>query len=155
MLELSARVAADPALTALFDAEPDDTRLWARLAEAQEHAEFGGELRAYLDRFGDRCANELKLETLTHGDDPSFLVRLVRTAGDRHKLNAVFDALDDDSSGLDARQRELLAEFRKMIPRPAATTAPRSPKSLAAPVRAGAKRKPQARGRRIAATSGA
>ena len=65
------------------------------------------------------------------------LVRLVRTAGDRQKLNAVFDALDDDSSGLDARQRELLAEFRKMIPRPAATTAPRSPKSLPAPARAG------------------
>jgi hypothetical protein len=83
------------------------------------------------------------------------LVRLVRTAGDRQKINAVFDALDDDSSGLDARQRELLAEFRKMIPRPAVTTAPRSLKSLPAPARVAAKRKPQARGRRIAATSGA
>jgi rifampicin phosphotransferase len=79
VLELSARVAADPTLTALFDAEPDDARLWSRIGEAQEHADFRGELRAYLDRFGDRCANELKLETLTHGDDPSFLVRLIRT----------------------------------------------------------------------------
>jgi rifampicin phosphotransferase len=79
VLELSARVAADPTLTALFDAEPDDAKLWARIGEAQEHADFRGELRAYLDRFGDRCANELKLETLTHGDDPTFLVRLVRT----------------------------------------------------------------------------
>jgi pyruvate,water dikinase len=79
VLELSARVAADPTLVALFDAEPDDARLWARIGEAQEHAELRGELRAYLDRFGDRCANELKLETLTHGDDPTFLVRLVRT----------------------------------------------------------------------------
>lgn len=79
VLELSARVAADPALVALFDAEPDDARLWARIGEAREHAGFHGELRAYLDRFGDRCANELKLETLTHGDDPSFVVRLIRT----------------------------------------------------------------------------
>jgi len=79
VLELSARVAADPALTALFDGEPDDAALWARLGEAQEHAAFGGEVRAYLERFGDRCANELKLETLTHGDDPTFLVRLIRT----------------------------------------------------------------------------
>jgi pyruvate,water dikinase len=79
VLELSARVAADPALTALFDGEPDDAALWARLGEAQEHADFGGEVRAYLERFGDRCANELKLETLTHGDDPTFLVRLIRT----------------------------------------------------------------------------
>src|SRR6478609_1722169 len=73
------------------------------------------------------------------------LARLVRTTSDRQKLNAVFDSLDDETSGLDARQRELLAEFRKMIPRPAATTAPRSPKSLPAPARAAAKRKPQAR----------
>lgn len=79
VLELSARVAADPALTALFASEPDDARLWARIGAAPEHADFHGALRAYLDRFGDRCANELKLETLTHGDDPSFLVRLIRT----------------------------------------------------------------------------
>jgi phosphohistidine swiveling domain-containing protein len=79
VLELSARVAADPTLTALFDGEPDDAKLWARIGQAQAHADFRGELRAYLDRFGDRCANELKLETLTHGDDPTFLVRLVRT----------------------------------------------------------------------------
>lgn len=79
VLELSARVAADPSLTALFEAEPDDARLWTRIADAREHASFRGELQAYLDRFGDRCANELKLETLTHGDDPSFLVRLIRT----------------------------------------------------------------------------
>ncbi|HEX6912681.1 MAG TPA: PEP-utilizing enzyme, partial [Longimicrobium sp.] len=79
VLELSARVATDPSLTALFEAEPDDARLWARIAVAQEHAGFRGELQAYLDRFGDRCANELKLETLTHGDDPSFFVRLIRT----------------------------------------------------------------------------
>jgi rifampicin phosphotransferase len=79
VLELSARAAADPALTALFDTEPDDARLWARIGAAPEHAAFRGELQGYLDRFGDRCANELKLETLTHGDDPSFLVRLVRT----------------------------------------------------------------------------
>ncbi|HYW10761.1 MAG TPA: PEP/pyruvate-binding domain-containing protein [Longimicrobium sp.] len=79
VLELSARVTADPALTALFDGEPDDTALWARLGAGQAHAAFGGEVRAYLERFGDRCANELKLETLTHGDDPTFLVRLIRT----------------------------------------------------------------------------
>ncbi|HET8831373.1 MAG TPA: DUF3141 domain-containing protein, partial [Casimicrobiaceae bacterium] len=48
------------------------------------------------------------------------LPRLVRTAGDRQKLNAIFDALDDDVSGLDARQRELLEELRKMVPKSSA-----------------------------------
>ena len=58
------------------------------------------------------------------------LAQLVRTAGDRQKLNAVFDALEDESSGLDERQRELLAEFRKMIPKAATGVAPRAPKAL-------------------------
>ncbi|MBD0321474.1 MAG: phosphoenolpyruvate synthase, partial [Gemmatimonadetes bacterium] len=79
VLELAERVASDPPLAALFEEETDDGRLWERVASAQEHAAFHGELRAYLYRFGDRCANELKLETLTHGDDPTFLVRLIRT----------------------------------------------------------------------------
>jgi pimeloyl-ACP methyl ester carboxylesterase len=78
------------------------------------------------------------------------LARLVRTAGDRQKLNAVLDSLDDESSGLDARQRELLAEFRKMIPKTATAVAPRVRKAL--PQRAAAKRKPQPQARRIAAS---
>ncbi|HEX6368879.1 MAG TPA: PEP/pyruvate-binding domain-containing protein [Longimicrobium sp.] len=73
------RAAADPALRALLADEPDDARAWARLASEPRFAAFHGELRAYLERFGDRCANELKLETLTHADDPSFIVRLIRT----------------------------------------------------------------------------
>jgi hypothetical protein len=77
------------------------------------------------------------------------LARLVRNAGDRQKLNAVFDALEDESSGLDARQRELLAEFRKMIPKAATGVALRAAKAL--PQRVAAKRKPQPQPRRIAA----
>jgi hypothetical protein len=77
------------------------------------------------------------------------LPRLVRTAGDRQKLNAIFDALDDDVSGLDARQRELLEELRKMVPKSSAKRATRALKTL--PQRAPTKRKPPARRRRIAA----
>src|SRR4029079_8783123 len=60
------------------------------------------------------------------------LARLVRTAGDRQKLNAVFDSLDEDSSGLEPRRRELLSEFGKMIPRPVAAPAVRTRKALPA-----------------------
>jgi len=77
------------------------------------------------------------------------LPRLVRTAGDRQKLNAIFDALDDDVSGLDARQRELLEELRKMVPKSSAKGATRALKTL--PQRAPTKRTPPARRRRIAA----
>jgi pimeloyl-ACP methyl ester carboxylesterase len=78
------------------------------------------------------------------------IARLVRTAGDRQKLNAVFDSLDEDSSGLDARQRELLAEFRKMIPRPVAAPAVRTRKALPSRASGG---KPKARTRRTVAAS--
>ena len=78
------------------------------------------------------------------------IARLVRTAGDRQKLNAVFDSLEEDSSGLDARQRELLAEFRKMVPRPVAAPALGSRKAL--PTRASGG-KPKARARRTVAAS--
>lgn len=79
VLAMAERVAADPALSAVFASETDDGRLWSRLGTEPAFAPFHGEVRAYLDQFGDRCANELKLETLTHGDDPSFIVRLIRT----------------------------------------------------------------------------
>jgi hypothetical protein len=83
------------------------------------------------------------------------LARLVRTAGDRQKINAVFDTLEGDSSGLDARQRELLAEFRKMIPKSTSAPAARSRKALPPQARATSPRKPQAKGRRVAVASGA
>ncbi|HZG42345.1 MAG TPA: PEP/pyruvate-binding domain-containing protein, partial [Longimicrobium sp.] len=79
VLAMAERVAGDPALSAVFASEADDGHLWHRLGTEPAFGPFHGEVRAYLDHFGDRCANELKLETLTHGDDPSFIVRLIRT----------------------------------------------------------------------------
>lgn len=79
VLAMADRVSADPALAAVFAEEPDDARLWRRLGSEPVLASFHAEISAYLERFGDRCANELKLETLTHADDPTFIVRLIRT----------------------------------------------------------------------------
>ncbi len=69
------------------------------------------------------------------------LGRLVRTAGDRQKLNAVFDSLEADG-GLDARQQTLLAELRKLVPKPGHAIAPRARKAL-----------PPARGKRATAVA--
>ncbi|HWK88585.1 MAG TPA: PEP-utilizing enzyme, partial [Longimicrobium sp.] len=78
VLALADRAAADPALAALFAAEPDDARVWERLGAEAELAPFRAQVQAYLDRFGDRCANELKLETVTLSEEPSYLLGLVR-----------------------------------------------------------------------------
>ena len=60
------------------------------------HREFRGELDAYLKRFGDRCLDELKLESPTVADDPLPLLRaigqLARTAG-----NQTGKRLNDDA----------------------------------------------------------
>jgi pyruvate,water dikinase len=41
------------------------------------HPELGQQFRSYLDQFGDRCLEELKLETVTLGDDPVTLARSI------------------------------------------------------------------------------
>jgi hypothetical protein len=56
------------------------------------------------------------------------LPKLVRNASDREKLNRVFDSLDEDAA-LDERQSALLAELRKLVPKPHAVAAPRARKN--------------------------
>jgi pimeloyl-ACP methyl ester carboxylesterase len=80
----------------------------------------------------DQLRRLLHEETLVVEFEPQqakrSLGRLVRAPSDRQKLNAVFDAIEADS-GLDTRQQVLLAEFRKLVPKPAsaATARPRKP----------------------------
>jgi rifampicin phosphotransferase len=76
--ELARRAAAEPAVRTLFAAEPDPSRLRLRLASDPAAAAFNAEVEAYLARFGDRCMNELKLETVTLSEDPSFLLDTIR-----------------------------------------------------------------------------
>jgi len=53
------------------------------------HPELKRELDSYLATFGDRCLEELKLETTTLGDDPLLLVRAVgRVARGRRATDA-------------------------------------------------------------------
>src|SRR5262249_42329942 len=55
-----------------------DLALLARLRAEPEAAGFVAELDAYLHDFGDRCMEELKLETVTLGEDPRFLIAMIR-----------------------------------------------------------------------------
>jgi len=75
MLMRMARTAgADAKLAAdLQQGTPADA--WTRL---RAHAAFAAELDRYLDRYGDRCMGELKLETISLREDPSFLVQVLR-----------------------------------------------------------------------------
>ena len=66
MRVMAAIAANDPALAATLRAGRVDDILRRASANAEFHAAY----RAYLERFGDRCLDELKLESATLSDDP-------------------------------------------------------------------------------------
>ena len=78
VMGLARRVTETPALAARFAAEADDQALLATLEREPAAAAFTAELREYVARFGDRCMEELKLETVTHREDPRFLMAMIR-----------------------------------------------------------------------------
>ncbi len=51
------------------------------LSAALADPDLGPQVKAYLARFGDRCAEELKLESPTLHDDPSSLLAAIAAAG--------------------------------------------------------------------------
>lgn len=79
VMALARDVGADPTLRAAFERQPDDTALWREIDTAGELRPLREAMGAYLEKFGDRCTNELKLETVTLGENPEFLVQMVRT----------------------------------------------------------------------------
>jgi pyruvate,water dikinase len=88
LMDMARRVAAEPALRAAVLEEQDARRLLARLAELPGGAVLRADLDAYLERFGDRCMEELKLETITLREDPSFLVHTLRAYVTHGRLDA-------------------------------------------------------------------
>lgn len=79
--ELAALAAHDATLTATLATGTLDT-LTATLA-AHPEAPFAKAYRAYLEKFSDRCLDELKLESPTLADDPLMLVRTIGTLAER------------------------------------------------------------------------
>jgi rifampicin phosphotransferase len=79
VMALAGQVAASPELEALLLRYEDDLELLAALDADPAGAALRREVDAYLRRFGDRCANELKLETITLTEDPAFLLATVRS----------------------------------------------------------------------------
>jgi pyruvate,water dikinase len=82
IFRLSAMARSQPALRAAL-MEPACT-----LSEVRRLSpEFGARLDDYIERYGDRCMGELKLETVSLREDPSFLLRLLRSYLDREDLD--------------------------------------------------------------------
>ena len=77
MQRLAGLAAGDPALLELLNTGDADA-----IADALPRVpEFTAEYRAYLEKFGDRTVNELKLESATLHDDPLPLLRAAGALG--------------------------------------------------------------------------
>ncbi len=66
------------------------------------HPEFSARLDRYLARFGDRCMGELKLETVSPREDPSFVVRVLRNYSDDTVRDLETGAESDQQARLEA-----------------------------------------------------
>lgn len=67
----------DPELRELLISKnPDDA--FSAISRNPKHAEFYKRINDYLKYFGDRCMNELKLESLSLRENPEFLIAMVR-----------------------------------------------------------------------------
>ncbi len=55
----------------------DPAKAWDAIRESKEHAELHARFADFLDKYGFRCVNELKLEEPDLHDDPSFALNVV------------------------------------------------------------------------------
>lgn len=69
------------------------------------HEGLRGIYQAYLDKFGDRCLQELKLESTTLEDDPLPLLRSIGHAARRVQAGHVFPAAGNQDARVKAQQQ--------------------------------------------------
>jgi pyruvate,water dikinase len=99
--EMAEAIADDTALTELL-VSGDSAAIDRTMAD---HAVLGPLYRAYLDRFGDRCLDELKLESATLHDDPLPLQRSIGEFARRISSGGGGRPLDESAIRRSAEER--------------------------------------------------
>jgi phosphohistidine swiveling domain-containing protein len=100
LLERATRLRAAPWAVELFDSSSSDSEV---LEGARRDPTFARWLDAWMDKYGDRCIDELKLETTPLREQPEFVI-----ASLRNYLRA--EALDPERFGVEERRRREMAE---------------------------------------------
>jgi hypothetical protein len=114
-------ISAEPAqrISAMAEVAAKDSALVDRLCDAEvrdalraieAHAELSKQYHAYMDKFGDRCLEELKLESPTLVDDPAPLLRAIGHAARRRLSGA--DAAPRESAGRHPAEEAARAALR-------------------------------------------
>jgi len=100
LLERATRLRAAPWAMELFDSSATDKEV---LEGALRDPTFGRWLDAWMERYGDRCIDELKLETTPLREQPEFVISSLR-----NYLRG--EAMDPSQFGAGERRRRELAE---------------------------------------------
>ena len=105
VLQLSAVARSDAGLSVAL--RSSETTL---LTLKKDYPQFAAAIEHFIERYGDRCMGELKLETISLREDPGFLLRLLRGYLDRPDL---------DADAIAAKERRLRdeaeAELRRAV----------------------------------------
>jgi phosphohistidine swiveling domain-containing protein len=100
IVEMAALVAKDHRLRkSLLSTDTQE-----RTAAIEANSQFKAAYEAYLDRFGDRCLEELKLESATTRDDPT---SLLRTIAYRSRHAAPVELVTEDFSPKQALRKSM------------------------------------------------
>ena len=106
--ELASLAAKHPRLATALSQQP------AAVIEAMlpEFPDFSTAYRSYLDKFGERCLEELKLETQTLHDDPLLLLRAVGQMAKAPPKPEVHAGITEISDARPAAEAQVHAAFR-------------------------------------------
>ena len=82
LFEISTFISQNPEAKSLFTAN-DPSFIWESLTKnpAQDVTRL---IRGYLEKFGERCVGELKLETISYNQDPTSLIRIIKSYVTQH-----------------------------------------------------------------------
>lgn len=105
LLRLVERIRVTPALLALFTGPGSDEEVWERLQREPGHAAFLAAAERHIQRYGDRTAEELKLETPGLAETPAQVAGLCRCYLD----------LDRDIDSQEAKEASLRAEAERAL----------------------------------------
>lgn len=77
LMRIAQKVDEGPAKRRAWFLETEAGELWRQMVEEKREPELLAAFRSFLDSYGFRCVNELKLEEPDLHDDPSFVVQAV------------------------------------------------------------------------------
>jgi pyruvate,water dikinase len=115
IVRLAFAVRADPKLATVFEITPVP-KLFSRLQNEPSFGPFFSDIEDYLEKYGSRCMNELKLEEKTLKDDPSFLFEMIKTYVKRSDLS--IEQLESRERAIRQKAEQVVATQLRLFKRP-------------------------------------